>query len=850
MTEPHVSRTFVRELNDDVQALSESLLELERGNDPEAVARAFRAAHTIKGNCGMVGLDNAANLAHTIEDVLDVARGSKTMLSEAAVDDALSAVDDIDDIVAAAGSGRSHSVDVEARIETLQSHLSSGRASIDLSSGDGDSSDSGEGPPQAGATPSEKGTSSTGSDIGSDAAHLSEQGTVQENPFAGPSAESMPKFDDELAAVFESVSEFDDLDALVDAMDDDADEFADLEGGGSFDGFAPVESTDPVDVSDGSSPMSRERSGTEGQTATDDSHVSTRFWTAFTETRSSSKEDDDPDSVGTATERTCFGESDDTTTAEPLEGDLDDPSPPEGATEPKTRVSDGLDTTESCSTSYPDSSASPTTWDSDVPNGATADSDFLRGGSEVTGEVVVDSTPSFEVGPDDPTGVETPVDDRGLECQSDTATFESRFRKMFDDGDSDGGPTGRAVSTIARSTLDAAEFNSPPEAEPQSATGQGNLGSLHVDVERADDLLRHLRELELARGHLEAAVAGSGSTPVLKRLDAAITDLKSTVMDVRLMALSRATEGLARVARDAAHDTDTMVSLTTRGTDVTLDRDVIDAIGDPLVHLVRNAVDHGIEPTEERKAAGKPREGTVEVRARRDGDEVIIEVADDGAGLDADLIKERAVERGVVDGETAADLSVAETYELLFEPGFSTADSVTSTSGRGVGMDIVSRTVSNLSGSVEVETEPGAGTTVRLRVPVSVAVSDVLFVESGCETFAIPVDVVEGVHPFEDVECDDGCETVTVRTGHAEERLPLVRLGEAFGTGGAPNAERILLRITPDTRRIALGVDAVHEKREVVVTPYEDLLGGTPGVGGAALLSDDEVVNIIDVKTL
>jgi two-component system chemotaxis sensor kinase CheA len=317
-----------------------------------------------------------------------------------------------------------------------------------------------------------------------------------------------------------------------------------------------------------------------------------------------------------------------------------------------------------------------------------------------------------------------------------------------------------------------------------------------------------------------------------------------------LVPISTVTDGFSRVVRRVARDAGVEAELQTRGTDIRLDRDVLDRIGDPLVHLVRNAVDHGIEPPAERREAEKPETGMVEVRARREGDRATIEVRDDGRGLDPAAIRERAVEQGVVSAAEAADLSVPETYELVFEPGFSTADAVSETSGRGVGMDAVRQAVTDLNGTIEVESTRGEGTTVRLSVPVSVAVAEVVFVESGGRQYAVPTADVESIQRGSAVDAGGG--TVAVRTPAGDREVPLVRLGDALGTAatGGGGDTGAVLRVDPSVREVALGCDAVGEKREVIITPYQDVLRGTPGIGGATLLDDNTVVNVIDVETL
>jgi two-component system chemotaxis sensor kinase CheA len=272
---------------------------------------------------------------------------------------------------------------------------------------------------------------------------------------------------------------------------------------------------------------------------------------------------------------------------------------------------------------------------------------------------------------------------------------------------------------------------------------------------------------------------------------------------------------------------------------------VLEAIGDPLVHIVRNAVDHGIEPPEVRESAGKPREGTVELRAWRSRDRVTVEVSDDGAGLDPDTLRETAVERGVVTPEEAAAMSDDAARELVFEPGVTTAGEVTEVSGRGVGMDVVASTVRELDGRVEIESDPGEGTTVRLRLPVSVAIARTLFVEVGDEEFGVPVSAVEEIGRLGETRTVEGREVVPID----DELYPLVRLGEALDVPGTVDGE-MLVRARSSVRQVALGVDAVSGQEEVVVKPFDGVLEGIPGLSGATVLGEGRVVPVLDVETL
>jgi two-component system chemotaxis sensor kinase CheA len=445
-------------------------------------------------------------------------------------------------------------------------------------------------------------------------------------------------------------------------------------------------------------------------------------------------------------------------------------------------------------------------------------------------------------GPDEP-GLDPDVDDlldssfeereADVEFARDTATeaFEDRFGRLF--GAEEAAVT-RTVTSLAESSA-ATLFADP--ADERDRVERDRVQSITVDVENAEALLSMVEELTATRFQLEGALEDARSeetVDALSGLQSVTANLRKTVMDLRLMPFETATRDLQRLVRDTARAQDKRVSLDVSGREVGLDRSVIDRIGAPLVHIVRNAVDHGIESPGGREAVGKDPQGTVEVRAERARDGVVIEIEDDGRGIDVDAVRQRVVDNDLLSADEAADLPAEELYPYVFEPGFSTAEEVTDVSGRGVGMDVVDRVTSDLGGSVEVESTPGEGTTVRLRLPITVAVAEVMFVQSGEERYGIPVTAIEEVEPLDAGETD----------------RPLVRLAEALDTPGTHAESGVAVRLRPETRDAALHCDRVVETREVVIRPFEGALGEVPGVSGATLLGDGELVNIIDVATI
>ena len=422
-----------------------------------------------------------------------------------------------------------------------------------------------------------------------------------------------------------------------------------------------------------------------------------------------------------------------------------------------------------------------------------------------------------------------------------------------------------------------------PTDTPAATDTADEITSIRVGVDQVDELYGLVEQLVTSRIKLHRELeAVDVDTEALAELDKLAASLQDTAMNMRLIPFSQVADAFPRLVRDVARDLDKRVSFDLQGADVELDRTILTEMRDPLVHVLRNAVDHGIEPPDVRAAAGKDRAGSVRLTADRERDHVVIEVADDGGGLDADHLRATAVDEGIVSAEAAASMPDEEAYDLVFHPGLSTADAVTDVSGRGVGMDVVRTTVRDLDGSVSIESQPGVGTTIRFRLPVTVAIVTVMFVDVAGTEYGIPIKSIAEVSSADGVETVHGDEVVR----HDDDLYPVVRLAERLETAGdrtgdssqplrAPtstatpdggvdveyghelsgdsdtaHADGMLVRIRAGTRRVALHCDAVLDQEEVVVKPLDGPLSGTAGLGGTAVLGDGNVVGILDVVSL
>ncbi|ELZ46423.1 CheA signal transduction histidine kinase [Halorubrum californiense DSM 19288] len=492
------------------------------------------------------------------------------------------------------------------------------------------------------------------------------------------------------------------------------------------------------------------------------------------------------------------------------------------------------------------------------------------------------------------------ADSEPAAAESEPADAEPADAEPGDAGSAEDDTEGAAEPAAADAddeTEQSEDANQPDDGSESPSDDSGSSGgsdsksgdeikSIRVDVDQVDELYGLVEQLVTSRIKLRRELeAADAESDTLDELDKLASSLQDTAMDMRLIPFSQVSDSFPRLVRDISRDLDKRIDFEIEGDDVELDRTILTEMRDPLVHVLRNAVDHGIESPEEREAAGKDPTGHVELTAERERDHVIIEVSDDGGGLDPDQLREKAVDEGVKSREAVEAMEDDEVYDLVFHPGFSTAEEVTDVSGRGVGMDVVRTTARDLDGSVSIESEPGEGSTVRFRLPVTVAIVKVMFVDVGGTEYGIPIKSIAEVARADDVEEVHGDEVVR----HEDDLYPVVRLNErlgeidstaaeasaaaasadetpaadggvavdegrdddAGGDGGAGATNNgMLVRIREETRQVALHCDAVLDQEEVVVKPLDGPLSGTPGLSGTAVLGDGDVVAVLDVVSL
>jgi two-component system chemotaxis sensor kinase CheA len=1008
-------RDFVQETDDGITELNNALLDLE--NDPSdeaAMDSIFRTAHTIKGNCGAMGFTKAADLAHAIEDLLDEMRAGRVAVTPETMDEVFEGVDTLEQMVEEVKEHEEPQSDPREVIDALRAVIEDApgpdvrieeptdediEKCLEGVSGPAqpeqrvyhvrlavDEDDDVEGmlvlealadafdvlstnPPQNVIRNEDYGTSFDAvisSAIGEadiqaaleavdqvdDVIVTDVSGHVEE---ATADVEDVEVGDMEVEELLDSVSEFDDIDAMADQIEEE-EAMEELEEAGTFDELE-VDDDDDIEI----------EGLLEDEELADDDDIEESDLGEMEDL-----EPDDPDDANAVFKE--LQDEVDEVGYEELEPELEELEFDEFSDEEELSFDELMDEAE---TEPVESEEDLAAFDSefDEEEGGEFDTLFQEEGGDVAddelddvlaeaeettageGEAVtfdelveadaeeLDEVATEEESAEEPAdtadaaaGDMEPADSAGADDGLDFGdAFDDELDEEFDDdlgdafdddlepgfeeelaGDVEVDDTAGDVEAALDDALEppaSAESDpeavEPPTEDAEPADGDRDLGeieSIRVNVDQVDSLLNQVEELVTSRIRLQRAVdEGDLATAddELDQLETLNQRMQDTVMDVRLVPLSQVVGNLPRVVRDLSREQDKEVDFDIEGEGVELDRRILSELGDPLMHLVRNAVDHGIESPEEREAAGKSPTGELRISARRTRDRVTIEVSDDGRGLDREGIAQQALDEGLVTEEELAEMSDSEVYELVFEAGFSTAEEVTGVSGRGVGMDVVRETVQSLDGAVGVESTPGEGTTISLRVPVSVAIVRVLFVEVGDEEYGIPVKNVGEISRTTAIESVDGEEVLT----HDEKVYPLMRLAEELdapgpmaGGGLASSAERrsadrhrgpspredeasgnssdgevdgglasgevdsgpasgtssdrrsdgggMLIRMNDDVRQVALHCDRVMRQEEVVVKPYEGLLSGIPGLSGAAVLGEGDVVNILDVESL
>ncbi|MGE3296892.1 MAG: chemotaxis protein CheA [Porticoccaceae bacterium] len=430
---------------------------------------------------------------------------------------------------------------------------------------------------------------------------------------------------------------------------------------------------------------------------------------------------------------------------------------------------------------------------------------------------------------------------------------------------------GNAPTPVMAPATAPAKAPEHPESEPSAARGKPVVDSqpadaalpaargnseptVRVDTGRLDQIMNLVGELVLVRNRLTALKPGivdEAVTTAIATLELVTSDIQTAVMKTRMQPIKKVFGRFPRVVRDLARSLSKEVDLELHGEDTDLDKNLVEALADPLVHLVRNSVDHGIEIPAERVRAGKPPTGKVVLSAKQEGDHILLTISDDGAGMDADVLREKAVEKGLLDADAAARLSESDAFGLIFRPGFSTKAAISDISGRGVGMDVVKTRIDQLNGSIEIESVKGIGTRLSIKLPLTLAILPTLMVGVGKHIFALPLSAVSEIFQFADCSTTvvDNRRCVVVR----EKVIPLFDLrhwlAREFGNDPIEGGEQVVIAHW-GAQRIGLIANRVLGQEEVVIKPLGTLLRGLPGFAGATITGDGSVALILDIPSL
>ncbi|MBH9347887.1 chemotaxis protein CheA [Pseudomonas aeruginosa] len=409
-----------------------------------------------------------------------------------------------------------------------------------------------------------------------------------------------------------------------------------------------------------------------------------------------------------------------------------------------------------------------------------------------------------------------------------------------------------AKSPAAKPVAPAKAAAARPAAPDRPAASEAET-TVRVDTARLDEIMNMVGELVLVRNRLVRLGLNSGDEAMAKavaNLDVVTGDLQMSVMKTRMQPIKKVFGRFPRLVRDLARNMKKEINLELVGEETDLDKNLVEALADPLVHLVRNAVDHGIESPEEREAAGKPRVGQVVLSAEQEGDHILLMITDDGKGMDAEVLRNKAVEKGLLERDAADRLTDLECYNLIFAPGFSTKTEISDVSGRGVGMDVVKTKISQLNGTVNVFSQKGSGSKIVIKVPLTLAIMPTLMVMLGSQAFAFPlVNVNEIFHlDLSRTNVVDGQEVVIVR----DKALPLFYLKRWRVPSAAheEQGEGHVVILSVGTQRIGFVVDQLVGQEEVVIKPLGKMLQGTPGMAGATITGDGRIALILDVPSM
>lgn len=877
---------FVYEASTQIETLSDGLIELQRdGFDRATLDDLFRQAHTLKGNCSAEGFTEPSDTAHALEDLLDGLRRTPDRFEPEYVDTALDALDVLEQQLTELQADGAVATDAAPVVEAIRELV-----------------------PETGGT--DVGDSERDDAIDIDAIEI--PGPDGDGDVSVEEALENASVFDDLDGLEASVDTdgFDDIEG-VGLFDGDETTDDGVTSSTRRDSAVPGDESyaqlaADTDVADPDTLQSELDDVTFGEFDNDDDlsigelvdiaeGTETDSDSGRSPSGSRSPDDTTPTETDGATEPAEAATADSTAFQDDPAGDVrfEFGTPSDAGDRPTEPIASDT-TAESPSEPEPIESATPAETDDHAPpaetsvnaiidqieqlggSGDDADGSIADTGEEISAAFEPDAPQEPEesgVLPSDVPDVETLLEETefddleavefasaelydrvGFETDRSTGAFVSAFAEAFDDDSTRFDAGDRSIRFDASTTIPPSVLGDEPTTPDAGSRSTETVREVTLDVDEADSLLELTEELVVDTQQLTSALEDlpPEAADALASLRDVSSRIETHVTSIRLVPLEAALSGLARTTRRVARTQNKQVTFLTENESIEVDRRIVDELADPLVHLVRNAVDHGIEPPTVRTENGKPKEGTVLVRAERTGETVTIAIEDDGRGIDPDDLRAAAVEEGLYSRSEATALSRDEALKLMFHAGLSTTDEVTEVSGRGVGMDVVSDTITRLEGTIDVQSEPGIGTTIELTLPVSVALSDVVLVTVGGQRFGFPAADVRRVEELVPERIDG--DEYQLLTGEDEfERVPLVDLERHLGLDDAPRsvaARSDVLVLTDEPEPRVLRCHDIIDWQSVVLQPFDGVLRDLDIARGASFVDSGEPIVVLETAEL
>ncbi len=521
-------------------------------------------------------------------------------------------------------------------------------------------------------------------------------------------------------------------------------------------------------------------------------------------------------------------------------------------------ATDAADTSESAAESEPQAETNETAPEGSALSGVLNDPNFGAGEGEFSADELAMLEQAFaEVNQGFKKKSDAPKEDPTTTTEKDVKDSEKQAATAADEPKvPEASPPPKSAPAPAKDDAEPARNGKTAKPRPVGES------TIRVDVDRLETLMDLSGELVLGRNRLTQITHDLGQKyenhdfirllqETSSQINFITTELQSAIMKTRMVPIAKLFQKAPRMVRDLSKEFNKEISLVLRGEETELDRGIIDELSDPLVHMIRNSCDHGIETTSEREAAGKPRGGTLTLDADQEGNHIVIRIIDNGKGIDPDKIKNKAIEKGVISSEQASQMSDREAYNLIFAPGFSTAEKVTSVSGRGVGMDVVRTNIQKLKGIIEVDSQKGQGTEFTIKLPLTLAIIQGLLVGIDNEIFAIPLSaVIEVVSTDQNkISSVNQREVIRIR----DQVTPLVRLENALNLNSEERKSldnRYVVIVGLADFRVGLVVDELLGQKEIVIKSLGEYLGHVKGIAGSTILGDGRVIMIIDITEL